>query len=266
MSIAEITRDQTIERAKLLNTVSYDVSVDLTGGDEVFGSRSVITFNCTTPGASTYVDLIAREVREIVLNGAAIEPAAAWADGRITLPGLLEHNELRIVADCSYANDGTAMHRSVDSADGKVYVYTALEPADARRVYANFEQPDLKAAFTLHVTAPAHWTVFSNQPTPEPKPITEGTAVWNFAPTPLISTYLSTVVAGEYVVVRDAHTTLTGRVIPLALACRAMNCSSSRNGASTSLPRCSEPTTRSPSTTRSSWRSSTARWRTSAAW
>ena len=221
MSVAEITRDQTIERANLLNAVSYDVSLDLTCGDEVFGSVSVITFGCTTPGASTYVDLIAQEVREIVLNGTAIEPATAWAHGRIALSGLLEHNELRIVADCTYANDGTAMHRSVDSADGKVYVYTALEPADARRVYANFEQPDLKAAFTLHVTAPAHWTVLSNQPTPELKRLAEGTAVWDFPPTPRISTYLTTVVAGEYEVVRDSHTTVTGQVIPLALACRA---------------------------------------------
>jgi aminopeptidase N len=221
MSVAEITRDETIERAKLVSEVSYDVSLDLTGGSEVFGSVSVITFSCAAPGASTFVDLIAQEVHEIVLNGTAMDPATAWSHGRIALSGLLERNELRIVADCSYANDGTAMHRSVDSADGKVYVYTALEPADARRVYANFEQPDLKAEFTHHVTAPAHWTVLSNQPTPEPTSISDDKAVWHFAPTPRISTYLTTVVAGEYEIVRDTHTTFTGQVIPLALACRA---------------------------------------------
>ncbi len=220
MSAAEITRDETIERAQLVSEPSYDVSLDLTRGAEIFGSTSVITFQCTTPGATTYVDLIAHFVHEIVLNGTVIEPATAWAHGRITVTGLLAYNELRIVADCLYANDGTAMHRSVDSADGKVYVYTALEPADARRVYANFEQPDLKAEFTLHVTAPAHWTVFSNQPSPELKPLADGTAVWDFEPTPPISTYLTTVVAGEYVVVRDSHTSVTGQVIPLALACR----------------------------------------------
>ena len=221
MSVAEITRDETIERAKLVSELSYDVSLDLTRGDEIFGSTSVITFRCTKPGTSTYVDLIAQFVHEIVLNGTAIDAATAWRHGRIALSGLLEFNELRIAADCLYANDGTAMHRSVDSADGKVYVYTALEPADARRVYANFEQPDLKAAFTLHVTAPAHWTVFSNQTTPELKPLAESNAVWDFAPTPRISTYLTTVVAGEYVVVHDTHTSVTGQVIPLALACRA---------------------------------------------
>jgi aminopeptidase N len=221
MSVAEITRDEAIERAKLVSSVSYDVSVDLTRGNEIFGSTSVVSFSCATPGASTNLDLIAQRVHEIVVNGTAIDPAIAWANGRIALSGLLERNEVRVVADCLYANDGTAMHRSVDAADGKVYVYTALEPADSRRVYANFEQPDLKAAYTLHVTAPAHWEVFSNQPTPEPQPVREGTAVWDFSPTPPISTYLTTVVAGEYEVVRDSHVTTTGRVIPLALGCRA---------------------------------------------
>jgi aminopeptidase N len=221
MSVAEITRDEALERAKLVSAVFYDVSVDLTRGNDVFGSVSVITFSCATPGASTHVDLIAHSVQEIVLNGTAIEPATAWANGRIALSGLLEHNEVRIVADCSYANDGTAMHRSVDSVDGKVYVYTALEPADSRRVYANFEQPDLKAEYTLHVIAPAHWTVFSNQPTPIPQPLREDTSVWDFSPTPRISTYLTTIVAGEYEVVRDSYTSASDHVIPLALACRA---------------------------------------------
>ena len=221
MSVAEITRDEALRRAELVSDVSYDVSVDLTRGDDVFGSVSVITFGCAIPGASTHVDLIARHVHEIVVNGTSLDPATAWANGRIALTGLLERNEVRIVAECVYANDGTAMHRSVDSADGKIYVYTALEPADSRRVYANFEQPDLKAAYTLHVIAPSHWTVFSNQPTPEPQPYRDDVAIWHFAPTPRISTYLTTVVAGEYDVVRDSHTTAAGTVIPLSLACRA---------------------------------------------
>ncbi len=203
-----------------MNEVSYDVSVDLTRGSETFGSAAVIMFSCATPGAATYIDLIAQSVDEIVLNGTALDPETAWAHGRIALPGLLGRNELLVVANCSYANDGTAMHRSVDSADGRVYVYTALQPADARRVYANFDQPDLKAHYSLHVTAPANWTVLSNQPTPNPKPAVEGVAVWHFPPTSRISTYLTTVVAGEYEIVRDSHTTVTGQVIALSLACR----------------------------------------------
>jgi aminopeptidase N len=221
MLVAEITRTETGERARLLRVDSYDVSLDLTRGAEIFGSTSVIRFDCRQPGAATHVDLIAERVHEITLNGLSIDPAEAVADGRIRLPALAAGNELRVVADCRYAVDGTGLHRSVDSADGKVYTYTKFEPAYARRVYANFEQPDLKASFTLHVTAPAHWTVLSNEPGPEPEPCGEGRAVWHFPATPRISTYLSAVAAGEYMVVRASHVTPRGQEVPLGLACRA---------------------------------------------
>ncbi len=221
MPIAEITRSETSERARLLRVDSYDVSLDLTGDGELFGSTSVITFSCAEPGASTYVDLVAAAVHEISLNGAPVDPAAAGPDGRIVLSGLAARNELRVVADCRYTSESSGLHRSADSVDGKVYLYTCFEPADARTVFANFDQPDLKAAFTFHVTGPAHWVVLSNQNSPEPEPAGAGTAVWHFAPTPRISTYLTAIVAGEYYLVRDSHTTVTGQVIPLGLACRA---------------------------------------------
>ena len=113
------------------------------------------------------------------------------------------------------------MHRSVDSADGRAYTYAKFEPAYARGVYACFEQPDLKAEFTFHVTAPAHWTVLSNQPAPVPQPPGDGRAVWHFPATPPLPTYNTTVVAGEYHVVLASHTTPGGQPVPLELACRA---------------------------------------------
>jgi aminopeptidase N len=220
MAIADITREETATRAGLLRVRSYDVQLDLTGGDQTFRSVSVIRFDCTEAGAGSYVDLIADAVHEITLNGAAIDPAASWADGRIALTGLAARNELRVVAECRYGTAGFGLQRSVDSADDRVYTFTQFEAAHARRVFANFEQPDLKAEFTFHVTVPAHWTVLSNQPAPEPEPAADGAAVWHFPPTPRISTYLTAIAAGEYHVVRDAHTTSAGQVIPLAVACR----------------------------------------------
>ncbi len=235
MQIAEITRAETSQRADLLTVDSYAVELDLTRGDKVFRSTSVIVFECARPGAASYADLVAQTVHEITLNGTPIDPATAYAGGRIALPGLAAHNELRVVADCQYTTDSKGMHRAVDSADGKVYCYTNCEPADARSVYANFEQPDLKATFAFSVIAPANWTVLSNQPAaepePEPEPAAEpaaerqdagdGVATWHFPPTPRMSTYLTAIVAGEYHVVRATHTTPAGQVIPLGLACRA---------------------------------------------
>jgi aminopeptidase N len=221
MQIAEITRAETTERARLLRVQAYEVELDLAASPDTFRSCSVITFECTEPGAASYADLVASDIREITLNGTPLDPAVACADGRIALTGLAARNELRVVADCAFSTDGTGLHRAVDSADGKIYCYTHFEPAEARKVYANFEQPDLKAAFTFHIKAPAGWTVLSNQPAPDPEPAGQDTAIWHFAPTPRISTYLTVIVAGEYHLVTESHTTPDGQVIPLGLGCRA---------------------------------------------
>jgi len=207
-------------RARLLRVESYDVELDLTRGEDIFGSVSVVTFDCAEPGASTHADLVAQAVHEISLNGSPVDPETAYADGRIALTGLAARNELRVVADCAYGTSGAGLQRSSDSADGRVYTFTQFEPADARTVFANFEQPDLKAAFTFHVLVPSHWVVVSNQPAPEPSPAGPQASVWHFPATPRISTYLTAVAAGEYHLLSDAHTTPAGQVIPLGLACR----------------------------------------------
>ena len=217
MAAAEITRDETAERARLLRVGSYDIELDLTRGPDVFGSVSVISFTAAEPGATSYVDLIADTIHEVTLNGHRIVDTS---DSRLALTGLADRNVLRVSADCAYGSDGSGLHRSVDSVDGKIYLYTHLWPASARRVFACFEQPDLKAAFTFRIIAPAHWTVLSNSDAPDPEPIGPDVAIWNFAPTPPISTYVTAVIAGDYHLIRESHTTAMGQVIPLGLACR----------------------------------------------
>ena len=221
MQVGEITRAETSERARLLAVHSYAVTLDLTRGSEVFGSTSVIGFACAKPGAASYVDLVAETVHEITLNGAPIDPVTAWADGRIALTGLAAQNDLTVSADCRYSHDGTGLHRAVDPADQKVYTYTKFEPAYARTVFANFEQPDLKATFSISVLVPGHWNVISNEPVDERTPAGDGFDRWRFRQTPPLSTYLFAVAAGEYEVVRTTHGTPGGQQIPLGLACRA---------------------------------------------
>ncbi|HZI39124.1 MAG TPA: aminopeptidase N, partial [Acidimicrobiia bacterium] len=139
-------------------------------------------------------------VREATLNGRVI-PVDSYDKGHSRLPlrGLLANNELRIVADCAYQHTGVGLHRFADPTDGKVYLHTQFEPYDAHRVFACFDQPDIKARFTLTVTAPEEWDVVSNSPS------TQEGGVWRFSPTEIISTYLVAVVAGPYHVVRDVH-------------------------------------------------------------
>ncbi len=222
MPVAEITHAATAQRARLLRVRDYHVTLDLTRGAEVFGSVSVIRFDAAEPGAASHADLVASTVREITLNGLSLDPAAVYADGRITLPGLAVHNELRVVADCAYTGSGTGMHRSADAASGEVWIYGKFAPAYARTAYACFDQPDLKAEFTFEVTAPAHWTVLSNQsPAAAPESAADGSAVWRFTPTPQLPTFTTTVVAGDYHLVTSSHATPSGQQIPLELACQA---------------------------------------------
>ncbi len=214
-----LTRDEARTRAELLDVESYTVDLDLSGDDpRRFGSTTVIRFSCRRPGASTFADLVGASVRELSLNGRQLDPAA-YADHRIALDDLAESNELRVVADCTYSHTGEGLHRFVDPADDRVYLYSQMEVADARRVFTTFEQPDLKATFTFTVKAPAHWKVVSNSPTPTPEDHGDGTATWRFAATERISTYITAIVAGEYHEVLDVHRGERGD-IPLGHYCR----------------------------------------------
>ena len=214
-----LTRIEAQERRAVVDTQSYEIALDLTAGDEVFTSRSTVRFTATD-GASTFIDLIARDVREITLNGRTLDPATVFSDSRIALEGLAAENELTVLADCEYTNTGEGLHRFVDPVDGEVYLYSQFEVPDSRRVFAVFEQPDLKATFRFTVTAPAAWKVVSNSPTPEPEPAGEDSATWSFEPTPRISSYITALVAGPYEQTFSELTSADGRVIPLGVYAR----------------------------------------------
>ncbi|RHW27702.1 aminopeptidase N [Nocardioides immobilis] len=206
-----LTRDEATARAALIDVTSYTVDLDLTQAEEdgiqTFGSTSTISFTCREPGAETWVDLVDATVHEIVLNGHPVD-VASYVDSRIPLTGLQAENTVVVRADCTYSHTGEGLHHFVDPADGKVYLYSQFEVPDARRVFACFEQPDLKSVFNFNVTAPAHWKVVSNASTPAPTPAPDkgvGNALWSFPTTKRMSTYITAVVAGEYYEVQDVY-------------------------------------------------------------
>ncbi|WP_225844578.1 aminopeptidase N [Streptomyces sp. HPF1205] len=219
MAGTNLTREEAQERARLLTVDSYAVELDLSGAQDggTYRSRTTVRFEAAREGASTFIDLVAPTVHEVVLNGEPLDPAEVFADSRIALPDLRAGaNELLVVADCAYTNTGEGLHRFVDPVDKQAYLYTQFEVPDARRVFASFEQPDLKAVFAFTVKAPAGWTVVSNSPTPEPT--AEG--VWVFEPTPRISTYVTALIAGPYTSVHSSWEDGEGRSVPLGVYCR----------------------------------------------
>ena len=219
MSGENLTRHEAIERAEHIAVHSYKVDLDLLRGEHVFGTTTTVEFSATE-GYSSFIDAITEKVHSVTLNGVDLNPAQVSNGVRIQLDNLQAHNTLTVVADAKYTNTGEGLHRFVDPVDNEVYLYTQFEVPDSRRMFAVFEQPDLKATFQFTVTAPDYWVVTSNQPTPAPVQHSDGSATWNFEPTPRISSYITALVAGPYDVVRSELTSADGRVIPLGVFCR----------------------------------------------
>jgi len=214
-----LTRKEAIERASIVSVESYSVEIDLTQGSELFGSTTRVRFSAKE-GASTFIDAITGAVHSVVLNGKVLQPAEVSDSIRIQLPSLEKENELVVVSQGKYTNTGEGLHRFVDPVDQEVYLYTQFEVPDSRKMFAVFEQPDLKATFSFNITAPSYWKVVSNSPTPEPHELREGVSVWNFAPTPRISSYITALVAGPYIEVNDKLVSSSGKVVPLGVFCR----------------------------------------------
>jgi aminopeptidase N len=215
-----LTRAEAVERASLLDVDSYDIAIDLTDGggkpgDRTFRSRTEVRFRCSRPGEGTFVDVIAESLGDITLNGTPVDTTGYDPEQGVHLTGLAAENVLIVEAEYKYMNSGEGMSRFADPVDGEVYLHSQFEAAEAKRVYACFDQPDLKATYTWHATAPAHWQVVSNAAVEDVTDGEGGARTHHFARTVRMSPYVTALVAGPYHVVTDHHDG-----IDLGLYCR----------------------------------------------
>jgi aminopeptidase N len=219
VALPNLTRDQAVERAALITVDDYQINLDVTDGSGAPGER---TFRSTTTvvfdalaGADTVIDIAADTVRSASLNGRDLDVSEYDESTGIALTGLANRNVVIVDADCRYSNTGEGLHLFVDPVDNETYLYSQFETADAKRMFACFDQPDLKATFDVRVTAPAHWKVISNGATAD---VADG--VHTFTTTPRMSTYLVALIAGPYAVWEDTYADEHGE-IPLGIYCRA---------------------------------------------
>ena len=225
MAVPNLTQEQAVERAALLDVDSYTVELDLTDGggkpgEGTFRSTTTVRFSCRTPGASSWIDLVAAQVGVATLNGAALDIASYDEANGIALPALAADNEVIIEADGHYMNTGEGLHRFVDPVDSGVYLYSQFETADAKRMYACFDQPDLKAVHRIRVVAPPGWMVVSNAPCQRTEALSSGAVRHVFADSARISPYIVALVAGPYARWTDEYTDDEG-TIPLGIYCRS---------------------------------------------
>jgi aminopeptidase N len=222
VALPNLTREQAVERAALVTVDSYRIRLDVTDGggkpgERTFRSVTSVEFDAL-PGADTYIDIAADTIRSATLNGRDIDVSGYDEAKGIPLTSLSERNVLVVDADCLYSNTGEGLHRFVDPVDGEVYLYSQFETADAKRVFACFDQPDLKATFDIMVTAPLNWRVISNGATGHVHGVGDAHQ-HTFVTTPRMSTYLVALIAGPYAHWTDTYSDEHGD-IPLGLYCR----------------------------------------------
>lgn len=212
-----ISQVEAQERANYLAIDSYDVTLKIVPGQETFYSKSMVHFFCNEPGIDTFIDAPARQVISATLNGLAID--VSNFDGEsIFLKNLAAENELVIELDSNFSKNGEGLQYSVDPSDQEIYLYSQCAPALTRYMYACFDQPDLKATFTLTATVPNHWEAISNSPVESKTPEGADYTTWKFLPTLRISTYITAFIAGPYHHVHDDY--VGEKKIPLGIYCR----------------------------------------------
>ena len=218
MTSANLTREETAARSAHVTVHEIRVELDLRQARDLartgFGSTTTLSFDATTP--DTWIDFIGEDIQRVTVNGA--DQPVEYDGARVTIRGLAASNTVTIEATGSYSRSGEGLHRFVDPVDGETYLYTQYEPADARRVMACFEQPDMKAAYTFVVHAPIGWHVLSNQSAVSVSEQGEVQTV-EFAPTLPLSSYITSVAAGPYHRV-DAEWTRGDQVVALGVLCR----------------------------------------------
>src|SRR5579859_345669 len=204
-STRNLTQIEAAERARLLEVADYDISLDLTG-DVTFRSRTIVRFTCKQPGAATFIELAAAELHAAELNGKQLDTATWSAESGLTLPNLQLDNTLMVDADFAYSTSGQGLHRSTDPVDGNVYLYSQFEIADAQRVFACFDQPDLKSVYTWHVRCPSDWKVISNARVArvDANDSTPNKVV-HLERSVRMSTYITAICAGPFHEVRQLH-------------------------------------------------------------
>ena len=163
-----LTKIEAIERSAQISAVAYEITWDFTGLGDTFLATTTVTFD-SAEGVETFIECAAIAASRVELNGVELDASAALSHGRIELGDLKAHNILAIDAEFAYRTDGQGIHRFIDPEDGETYLYSQFAANDARSAFPCFDQPDIRATFSIAVVAPSHWVVVSNSPTPMPE-------------------------------------------------------------------------------------------------
>ncbi len=153
--------------------------------------------------------------RTLRVNGhRAFEAGARLTGSHLEIPPLLlrrGHNYLQLAWQARIRDADSALVRFRDPADDRRYVYTLFVPADASSIFPCFDQPNLKARFTLTLRVPRDWQAIANAPMVASE-ADGGSRILRFAPTEPLSTYLFSFAAGPFRALRASDPAIATRL------------------------------------------------------
>jgi len=192
-----VSHELAIERAARLTHLQYHLSFSLKERESAVTGKERLVFDSNS-GGDLPIDYRDGVIQSAILNGQPIPIEST--NGHLILPAVAGHNTLIVTFTSNSAAAGKAITRYDDKDDGSEYVYTLFVPMDASMAFPCFDQPDLKARFTLDVEHPAKWTVLSNTAAVE-----SADTRTRFAETLPISTYLFAFAAGPFAAIGPAE-------------------------------------------------------------
>jgi aminopeptidase N len=197
-------RGEAVERARLVDRVSYALAIDLAAGRETYRGRTTIELDRVEPASPLFLD-VSGQVTGLRVNGRDVDPDHRGHRLWLPLGSPDGHDTIEVEVHNAFDRTGSGIHRFVDPEDGLEYLYSNLEPFSAHRLFPCFDQPDLKATFALEVTAPRDWSVISATTAVQGADDETDRLRHRFAPTPTISTYVFPLMAGPWERIGAVH-------------------------------------------------------------
>lgn len=194
-SMANLLREEARARASIVGSPRISVELDVRDPDR-FRLRTSIDFQACA-GQSTFLDIEPLDVASAELNG---RPLRSWADGRLPLDRLADHNQVVVEAVMAYSSDGEGLHQHIDPLDGRRYLYAMSFLDAAPRWLACFDQPDIKGRYRFDVHTPANWLVRGSGPATRISP-----DHWLVDWTLPLPSYLVTLCAGPWASLTERH-------------------------------------------------------------
>src|SRR5262245_13677417 len=203
-----VSRELARRRAANISDLRYRLSFGLVPGATRIKGREEISLRLNGAADPVILDfrdlddqgrVVEGAVGDVTVNGSVVDDMRQTG-GHIVLPARhfkSGENTIAMNFETAAAAANRPIIRYQDRDDGSEYVYTLFVPMDASMAFPCFDQPDLKARFTLTTDVPRSWTVVSNTQ-PFLKDSNARTTGWVFHETQPISAYLFAFAAGPF--------------------------------------------------------------------